>query len=641
MGVFRFAQRVVFCVGTLLLVTGTLPAQDAPTTPDFSMPHIGIPQDWSTSRVIYTRNGSVEDMMKVRNDPRFLHSYLLHYMREHGNQTRPPASAALNESGSNESGLNENGADENGLSEDRSAADAQDFLLRFPGHLPKTRPAPPKKNQHTKVDWAVSLGAGGTAIGESPAMYTYSATPACKDFVVYVTKGTPKAGIQSNLVGLTNVYSGTSPTGICGTAPTFLFSYAIGSGPSYLSPVLSLDGTKVAWIESTGGHAIFHVTTWVAGQGTNATTGSVAVTGTFASGACTPAGASCDVALDYTSSAYSGCTASADSNTNSDLYVDYPSDTGFIGADNGFLYHIKGIFKGTPTFDFCIPVHAGVGTAMSGTAYDSLLNPPEVFISDSKILYAYTVTTTGTPAYTLKASRTYANSNYSGPGPVLDIFNGLVYMFSAQDNETVNHTSMTQFPVSLASASVVPLGPASTNNYPILLYGAFDNNYYNNGPFSALSTLYTCGADPTTTDAQDLYAISFNATTGLANTTPAMSANKNVDPGTANGTCSPITEFYDGTNDRIFVGMGQHGATSGANVVQMWTVNSRPTAATTYNAEAVGYQGGTSGIVIDNNATGTAQAESLYFSTLYTSAASTTCGANNYCAVKLTQSLLQ
>ncbi len=31
---------------------------------------------------------------------------------------------------------------------------------------------------------------------------------------------------------------------------SFLFSYAIGTGASPLSPVLSLDGTRVAWIEN-------------------------------------------------------------------------------------------------------------------------------------------------------------------------------------------------------------------------------------------------------------------------------------------------------------------------------------------------------------------------------------------------------
>jgi hypothetical protein len=101
----------------------------------------------------------------------------------------------------------------------------------------------------------------------------------------------------------------------------------------------------------------------------------------------------------------------------------------------------------------------------------------------------------------------------------------------------------------------------------------------------------------------------------VANTTPAMSTNKNVNPGGASGLCSPITEFYDGTNDRIFVGMGAATAATGANVVTMWNVNSRLTSATaTPTASATNYLGGTSGISADN-ASADAQAESIYFST--------------------------
>ena len=260
------------------------------------------------------------------------------------------------------------------------------------------------------------------AIGESPAKFTFnpSATPSCTDFVVFSLKAPPAVGSQANLVGLTNLYSGSSPTGICGAAPTFLFSYAIGSGGSLLSPTLSLDGKKVAWIENTtGNHAILHVTTWVGGQGTNATSGSVGV------GACSSF-SSCDVAIDYTNSAYSGCTASANINTNSEIYVDYPTDAAFVGADNGILYHVKGIFKGTPTFDFCIVVNATAGTALSGGVYDPLLSPPELFIADSKKVYAYTV---GASSYTLLASYTYGSGILTGPGPILDAFNGFIYLF--------------------------------------------------------------------------------------------------------------------------------------------------------------------------------------------------------------------
>lgn len=627
---FRFALRVVVCVGTLLLVTGGLCAQDAPANPAPSTPQFGIPEDWSTSHVIYTRNGSLQDMMAVRGDPRFLHSFLLHNIREHNSLATRAANGGLNE---------------NDLSEYKSAADhisidTDDFPIQNSQNSEEEK----KWHHHhrlrhdtrSKVDWAVSLGpTSGMAFGESPAKYSFnpSQAPTCSDFVVYTIAASGNPGTQANLIGLTNLYTNAAGTGFCaGTGPTFLFSYAIGTGLSDLSPVLSLDGTKVAWLETRGGNtAYLHVTTWATGtgQGTNATTGSVAVNG-----------ASSDIAISYTNLAVTGCTSKLSSNGDSDLYVDYTTDTGFVSSDNGNLYHISGIFKGTPTFDFCIAVNNAVtANAMSGTVYDQLLK--EVFISDSKTLYGYTV---GASSYTLAGSYVYGNGspNDVGPGPMLDTFNGFVYMFTTHDKN--DDTSMVQFPVALTAGSAVfvPLGPASTNDY--LFFGAFDNNYYVHGPTNANATIYSCGTDSTTKTAQDLFAISF-LSTGLANTTPAMSANKNVNPGGNAGLCSPITEFFDGTTDRIFVGMGDNTAATGANVVTMWNVTSRLTNATaTPTASAINYIGGTTGFTIDNNASGTAQAESIYFSTLDTSGAATTCGAAGtklYCAVKLTQSLLQ
>jgi hypothetical protein len=594
-------------------------AQDAPA-PD-SPAHIGIPEDWSTHRVLYTRNGSVEDMMRVRNDPRFLVSFLLHNGREHAGQYAPSAGLAVDRPMA--------GTDDDQADQQRGQAVG---LIGNPNF------------KKAKVDWAMSLGASfGMAIGESPAKFTFnpSATPTCTvgstpgDFVVFSLKAAPTVGGQGNLVALTNLYSGTSPTGFCGTAPTWLFSYAIGTGGSLLSPVLSLDGTQVAWIENTSAnHAVFHVSKWKLGDGTDATHSVAMPTGA----ACT-ASTSCDVAIDYTSAAASGCTASTNINTNSEIYVDYSSHTAFVGADNGILYHFKNVFNGTPAVDFCIAVNTSAGIALSGGVYDSLLNPPVFFIADSKKLYAYTV---GATSFTLKTSYTYGNGTLTGPGPILDAFNNFIYTFSANDLAT--HTSVTQLSTALAAPSVAALGPASTNSWAVLFYGAFDNNYFTLGPANTKSTLYSCGTDPTTTNAQDLYAINFNSSTGVMNTAPVMGANKNVNPGGKNGTCSPITEFFDGTTDRIFVGIGQHSATTGGNVVTMWDVTTQLTnASTTPTATATAYLGGSSGLVADNSAnTGTyPQAASVYFTTLATSGTSTTCGANNYCAVKLTQSGLK
>jgi len=602
----RFLQAVSVCAAALMILAaisiGSLLAQDARPIPGPSVAPRGIPEDWSNRHVVYTRNGSFEDMVKVRDDPRFINSVRRWKMQEQLRQAKP-------------------------LNDEKSVGLS--------------------KGKSSKVDWAYSLGHhAGMALGESPAKYTYDTgtlPPSCSDFAVF-TIDTTRVGpaVQGNLFGLTNLYSGTGP-GICGTTPTTLFSYAIGTGPSPLSPVISLDGTKVAWIENaTSGDAILHVTTYVAGEGTNASVRSVAIDNQVNNGSCAPfVGQSCDDAIDYTSLLLPGCGKTPYSNNYSDLYVDYPSDTGFIGADNGNLYHVSGIFLGTPTFDFCIGVNTfAPPIAMSGTVYDSATNT--VLISDPLTVYSYSVGSASV-GYTLTASYLYGNGLLTS-GPLLDAFNGYVYMFSGDDAN--GHTSMTQLPVNLAvgSAQVVPLGPATAfPTYPTLFLGTFDNNYLTNGPAVAGSTLYTCGTDATNTAAQDLFAIGFHVNTGVAMFNPAMTANSNVNSGGGNGLCSPIEEAFDGTTDRIFVGMGDPGATDGANIVTMWDVTTQLTDPTTLpTATGTGYLGGTTDFAVDGPSSA-AQAQSIYFGTLSPDPATgtTLCGPNHYCAVKLTQSLLQ
>ena len=185
----RFLQAVSVCAAALMILAaisiGTLHAQDARPIPGPSAAPRGIPEDWSNRHVVYTRNGSFEDMVKVRDDPRFINSVRRWKMQEQLSQTKP-------------------------LNDEKSVGLS--------------------KGKSSKVDWALSLGhRAGMAIGESPAKYTYitATTPSCNDFAVY-TIDTPRvaAGVQGNLYGVTNLYSGTGP-GICGTAPTTLFSYAI------------------------------------------------------------------------------------------------------------------------------------------------------------------------------------------------------------------------------------------------------------------------------------------------------------------------------------------------------------------------------------------------------------------------------
>jgi hypothetical protein len=545
--------------------------------------HIGIPLDWSTRHILFTNGGTPEVRAKASQDIR--------------------------------SWINWN---------QRSS-----FLYRGPGH----RPLRPKR--HARIDWAMSLGpGGGMAVGESPAKYSFSTngTYSCaNDFAVYTITATPSA-TQANIVAFNNLYTGTAssscpfgpqtPPTTDFTKPTFMWSYAVGASPSFLSPTLSLDGKKIAFIEN-GTPALFDVLTPTAGQGTDATHPVVL----------SAAGANL-VRLDYTNSAAAGCKSSA-GNSNSSAYIDYTNDIAYVGADNGILYKITGVFKGTPAVQYCVTVKAG--KLLTSAVYDQISN--QVFVSDGFSVYAYIP---GAGGFTANGSIAVASAAAGDPivlSPIVDTTNGFVYVFSGA-NSTNTNSIVSQMNLALTSQTTAAIGPASTQ---FILDGDFDNAYFTGGPKTGAGTLYGCGTQANNAAKPSLYAMSFKAPTGVMNATPAMSDNRNIN-GAANpaGTCSPLLDFFDGTTDRLFVGTGNFNGTTGANLVSEWNVNARPTSATAPNATATNEWGGTSAFTVDN-ISATPQAASIYFGTLRPPPAGNTtpCGATNFCAVKLTQSGLQ
>jgi hypothetical protein len=560
--------RALLVLGALLLVVSALAVQPRPA----ATPHVSVVRDWSNRHMIFANSDLISASLEGRRDPRALSNW-----------------------------IHRNG-----------------HLLR---HRQPASPQPLSVQKNSKVDWSMSLGAnGGMPIGETPAKFTFDITqpPSCaNDFVVFVINATPGAGTQANIVAFNNIYAGPL-AGSCGAAPTFMWSYAVGTGPVVLSPVLSLDGKKVAFIEAVSANqANFHVLTWKAGQGTNATTGAVA-----------PGNGSSATTLNYTNTVAPGCATTQAADSNSSPYIDYGNDVAYLAADNGNLYHVSGVFKGTPTVDYCITVAAN--KALSSPVYDA--QSKKVFVSDGQSVYAFAAGTNGfTAAGSIQVAGT-ANSVVLSP--IVDSTNGFVYVFSNHNNSNAN-SIVSQMPLALTSHADAAIGPATTG---FILDGQFDNNYFNNGPSGG--SLYACGTQSGAATKPSLYTLTFN-NLGVLNSTPAMSndthINSNANPA---GTCSPLLELFDGTKDRLFVGVGQQGGTAGANMVTMWTINNRITSnATTPTATATNYLGGTSGFSMDNFSP-FPEASSIYFGTL-AKGTGAPCGNNLFCAVKLTQSGLQ
>jgi hypothetical protein len=580
-------QLATVCL-LLILLSGAIPvlAQES------AEGHVGLPLDWSTRHILFTNGGTPEVRAKASQDIRNWINW----------------------------------------------SQRSSFLFpRYRG--PFSRPIlPPKK--HVRVDWAMSLGPGnggngGMAVGESPAKYSFSSdgTYNCaSDFAVYTIAAAPTT-TQANIVAFNNLYTGTAssscpfgpqtPPTTDFTKPTFMWSYAAGASASFLSPTLSLDGTKVSFIEN-GTPALFDVLTPTGGQGTDATHPVVLKV----------ASASL-VRLDYTNSAVAGCKSSA-GNSNSSAYIDYTNDVAYVGADNGILYKITGVFKGTPAVQYCVTVKAG--KLLTSAVYDQVSN--QVFVSDGFSVYAYTP---GAAGFTATGSIAVASAAAGDPivlSPIVDTTNGFVYVFSGADSTNTN-SIVSQMNLALTSQVTAAIGPASTQ---FILDGDFDNAYFTLGPKTGAGTLYGCGTQANNATKPSLYALSFKSPNGLMNTTPAVSDNRNINGATnPAGTCSPLLDFFDGTTDRLFVGTGNFGGTTGANLVTEWNVTTRIASnATPPNNTATNEWGGASAFTVDNVAI-VPQASSIYFGTLRPPPAGNTtpCGATNFCAVKLTQSGLQ
>lgn len=554
--------NAIFQIVILLALAVVAGAQQLPDG------RVSLVQDWSHRHVRYSNTATLQQRVNLMHDPRALHNYLDRVWRPNF-----PSSSRAQFSGTME-----------------EAQTMRGFGVRRPGapFLPVRG-----KTKNSDVDWAISLGPGGQfPTAETPAKYQFDITkpPDCtNDFVVFPINATPSA-TQANIIAVNNLYSGTNPTGQCGTGPTVMWSYKLGSSGTALSPALSLDGKKVAMLE-TSNPVKLHILTWQAGQGTSAIA--------------PYSGTATDTVVSYTTLAGTGCSAASASDSNASPYIDYDSDSAFVSANNGIIYHIKGVFEGTPTLDYCFQVGATNGV-MTSPVYDG--SAGKVFLSDGATVYS--VDFNPSSGFSNKKSVTVASANGITLSPIIDGASQMVYVFSASDTGNT-HSIVSQIPYAMTGHVDVQTGAVGSG---YVLDGTFDNNFYMN-PDPTTWTLYTCGRTAAGGTIPALYGIGFQAN-GIMSTTPLFGPNTSINPGGTAGQCSPLQEFYNSGVDRMFI------STTGSNTVSMYDITNRLTAASTATATAAGYSGGTGSFAVDNTSTNP-QASSIYFGTMGSS--TTTC----------------
>jgi len=132
----------------------------------------------------------------------------------------------------------------------------------------------PEDPNHLQGDWSMDMGAGATVgAGNYPAKFSFDTTSAnCAtpvppvgqqpDFVVYNTSLAGSIS-QASIVAFDNIYSSCT-----GGTPLTYWAYNTGAGAVQTSPVLSFDGSQVAFVQNIAGAATLVILRWKANTGT-------------------------------------------------------------------------------------------------------------------------------------------------------------------------------------------------------------------------------------------------------------------------------------------------------------------------------------------------------------------------------------
>ncbi|HSZ21371.1 MAG TPA: hypothetical protein VK770_16365 [Candidatus Acidoferrum sp.] len=637
----------------------------------------GIVQDWSRRHVAYPRVGPIKSMIALQNDPRAIQSWReqiredwhrdkeRHHHRDHDNNQDdiPSTASGLHQDWSISLG---NGSTAPAMFpakfgfDPNAAADCINDFVVFPVNIAgsSSQPNLVAFNQLysgsigatgivTNGSITVAITAGTITPVEIGLPITGAGIPA-NDTIASIT-GNPATSITlataataSNAAealtidaGLCNRATSASDTGIA--AKTY-WSYDINAAGGLIatSPALSIDGKKVAFVETVAGSsAHFHVLAWKSPDGVDATNLQnvlLPVAVTSFTGSAPVAGSGTATSLSFGSTG----------DTLSSPFVDYDKDAAYVGNDAGVLFRFKDVFCPTgplidaacaggsppaPSLDLSWPTTGP--TALTGTVNvcSGKLTGAVVDFSTGNVfvgcadgnLYGFTSAGAAlTPALVAVGDgTTTANGNVGGivDPPLIDVVNGFAYAVSGSSvsGPFGGSSVLVQAKTDFSSTSTAQLG--NVVRFP--LHAPSFNDAYFNGTISN-SLIYDWAVESNNHIA--FYGVTFSA--GHVMNSGFVGLVREV-PLSAPVELSPTTTFQNGT-DRLFVS----GLTNASPNFLENDINTFPSA---YLANFTEEGTGTSGIVVDN-VSGSAQASSIYFGVL---------GAlppNANSAVKLTQS---
>jgi hypothetical protein len=390
---------------------------------------------------------------------------------------------------------------ENARREGREGQDGRDELEGERRRRPRKRAI--------KIDWSVSLENGFVPANQYPAKYRFdvSAQSCAGDFVVFGL--TVTTGTQANLVGINNLYTEASPACNGGT-PFVSFAYntvTSNGGQITTSPTLSADGRKVAFVESANNGSYFHVLALPNPIPSPPVTSVGTVRSPQTPSSCTtPTTVNCMTTVKISGAA----------DTDSSAWIDYNTDSAYVGTNDGKLYKISPVFGGGAP-GMVADANWPVTVVTSGTSL--VLTDPVVDDHAGKIFmgdgngYVYSINLAN-PAHATSARMALGWTDQGAGTAVVDapvVVNDpansavdQVFAFTGCSNVIGIGGAVSQMPASFASRSctttsspsctTVDLGSASGSGDCTgldLHAGAFDNQFWLNGTTSG--HILACG----------------------------------------------------------------------------------------------------------------------------------------------------
>jgi hypothetical protein len=565
--------------------------------------------DWSNRHVIYSGETAGPNAWKAMRDPRY-HRHLSIFGKDKARAE------------------NREGREDHDKWHDR----------RGRGPISKRELSPLQR------DWQFDLGPNSlTTNGQNffiyPAKFSFdiNAAPSCTDDFVTFPTGLPGVtGGQASIVATNELYSGSGAggSGICGTGqPSVMWAYNINlpgdtTGQVLSSPVLSIDGSKVAFIENNAGDsgvAVLKILKWVPGEGSvsDAAAPTAIDTGNDWS-TCPATGTSCLFSLTFSDSTPDSI---------SSPFYDYANDTIYVGDDSGVLHKFTGVFNGTPAevMSEGWPIALSQSNVLTGPVFDAVSG--NIFVADTAATLFYVRDTSstvgacasGSPPCEGTPSLTVADPEF-GRGvfdaPTLDQTSQMVFVFTGFD--PTDSAAVIQATTALAN----PVDTVLQGGYNPIFSGAFDQNY-NSGNYAS-GFLYACGTNPL-----GLYRIGFNSS-GVMNsfTDEGNLSVQQIDTG--GPLCSPVTEILNGANDYLFFGVDALGSPPGCSGGCVLSLNLTGMAwpPDIGALSSLTVPNGPSGIIVDNVGTD-GQESSIYFGPQTNNCTSP---SGSGCAVKATQS---